>query len=421
MRIFTTELRKLFSNKIFFLIISAVFIMNGYLMFRTANSAEATPAEYRTIYAELEGLSDEEKLAFFDERIKHSASGLYNYNWKLFYELANECYDVVNYKTYLENIDAQAESMSSISIFSDPDTFNYRSIVKTPPAYENVQDVVPVIDVSQGIVLATDNSFTDILIGFIALFSVLSIMLSDRESGMSRFLFSLKRGRGSLLLSKCRVLASVLFASVSLIYIENLLISGYIYGLGDLSRPVQSVRGFIGCNLNISVLEYLILYIIFKFAAMLVIGLILTCIAVNTKNFFSFFGVSAAVMIAEAVAYSEIQPLSIYSIFRYINIISFTKVNEIFSSYKNINFREYPIPLIESAALAILIIAVLALGLSAFLYAKRRNLEFRKISLKIKSGAEQKIHSQLYYELYSVCSTTEKARRSFALECFFSC
>ena len=312
----------------------------------------------------------------------------------------------MNYKTYLENIDAQAESMSSISIFSDPDTFNYRSIVKTPPAYENVQDVVPVIDVSQGIVLATDNSFTDILIGFIALFSVLSIMLSDRESGMSRFLFSLKRGRGSLLLSKCRVLASVLFASVSLIYIENLLISGYIYGLGDLSRPVQSVRGFIGCNLNISVLEYLILYIIFKFAAMLVIGLILTCIAVNTKNFFSFFGVSAAVMIAEAVAYSEIQPLSIYSIFRYINIISFTKVNEIFSSYKNINFREYPIPLIESAALAILIIAVLALGLSAFLYAKRRNLEFRKISLKIKSGAEQKIHSQLYYELYSVSSTT---------------
>ncbi len=400
MRVFTTELRKLFSNKIFFLIFSAVFIMNGYLIFRTANSAEAMPSDYHAIYTELEGLSDEEKLEFFDEHINNSASGLYNYNWKLFYDLANECYDVVYYKTYLENIETQAESMSSISIFSDPDTFNYRSIVKTPPAYENVQEVVPVFDVSQGIILATDNSFTDILIGFIALFSVLSVMLSDRENGMSRFLFSLKRGRGYLLLTKSGVLALVLFACVFLIYIENLLISGYIYGLGDLSRPIQSVSGFIGCNLNISVLEYLVLYVIFKFFAMLVIGLILTFTAINTKNFFSFFGISATLVITEAVAYAKIHPLSIYSIFRYINIISFTKVNEIFCNYKNINFWEYPIPLIEASVLAILITAVLALGFSVFLYSKKRNLEFRKLDFRFKAEKKSKIHSHIFYEFY---------------------
>lgn len=207
MRVITTELRKIFNNRIFLLIIAVVFIMNAYLMFRTANSDDAKPSDYKYIFSELEGLSDSEKLAVFDERIINSTQGLYDYNWELYYELANECYDVVNYKSYLENIETQAESMQSISIFANPDTFNYRSIAKTPSAYQNVQKVQPVFDMSRGIILATDNSFSDILVGFILLFAVLSVMISDREQGMSGLLFALKRGRSYLFFRQHRTIA----------------------------------------------------------------------------------------------------------------------------------------------------------------------------------------------------------------------
>lgn len=399
MRVVSTELRKLFSSKIFLLIIATAFVLNGYLMFRMANSHEVKPSDYKEVYSVIEGLSDEEKLDWLDERLQEYM-GQHNYSFKVLHELHEECYNVVHYKDYLDNIDAQAESMTSISIFAKPDTFNYRNILKTPPAYKNVQDVQPVFDVSKGLTLATDNSFTDILCGFIVLFAVLSIMLSDREQGMSGLLFALKRGRSYLLLMKIAALAITVFSVVLLIYCENLLISSSLYGLGDLSRPIQSLSGFIGCNLKISVLDYLILYVLFKFIAIFTVGAVLSLIAVNTKNTVSFYGISAVILIAEGIAYAQIHPLSIYSIFRYINLISLTKVNEIFCNFKNINFWESPVPLIPTSVGAVVVISAVCVGSSVFLYAKKRNLEFRRIGFKFKFGKGNKVHSQLYYTLY---------------------
>lgn len=399
MRVLTTELKKLFSSRIFLLIAVSAFVLNAYLMFRTANSGDARPENYKAVYAELEDLSDPEKLQWLDDRLGEY-QGQHSFNWTVLHELRDEAANITGYPDFLASIDSQARSMIRISIFAKPNTFNYRSIMKTPPAYKNVQDVQPVFDISKGIILATDNSFTDILCGFIVLFAVLTVMLSDREQGMSGLLFSLKRGRGYLLFSKLTALAVTVFAAVLLIYTENLIIAGNIYGLGDLSRPVQSLSGFIGCNLKINVIQYLILYILFKFTALFGISSILSLIAVNTRNTISFYSISAAVAITEGMLYKVIHPLSIYSIFRYINIISLTKVNEIFCNYKNINFWEYPIPLIPVSLTALIAIAALCSLLSAYLYAKKRNLEFRKIGLKFKIGKGNKIHSPLWYTFY---------------------
>lgn len=399
MRALVTELKKLFSGKIFLIVIAAVFALNAYLMFRTANSGNSKPSDYREIYAALDGMDDSEKLDWLNDRLEEY-SGQHHYKWDVLTELRDQCANIVGYKVYLESIKEQAKSMTSVSIFAKPDTFNYRSIVKTPDAYENVQDVQPVFDVSKGLTLAMDNSFTDILCGFIVLFAVLSVMISDREQGMSGLLFSLKRGRGYLMLVKTAALGVTVFGAVMLLYGENFLISSFLYGLGDLSRPVQSVDGFIGCNLKITAAGYLILYVLFKFIAIFAAGAVLSLIAVNTRNTVSFYGISAAILIAEGIAYAKIHPLSIYGIFRYINLVSFTKVNEIFCNYKNINFWEYPVPLIPTSVGAVAIISAVCVGLTAILYARKRNLEFRKIGFKFRSGKGNRVHSRLYYTLY---------------------
>lgn len=396
MRILAVELQKLFSSKVFLLIIAVVFVLNGYLVFRTANSGDAKPEQYKAVYEEIEGLSDAEKLQWLDERL-NEYDRQQGYSWIVLAELYDECADIVGYSEYLDSIDSQAESMTRVSIFAKPDTFNYRSIVKTPSAYKKVRDVVLVFDISKGVNLATDNSFTDILCGFIVLFAVLSLMISDREQGISGLLFALKRGRGRLLLTKLTALAITVFCAVSLIYAENLIIMQSIYGLGNLSRPVQSISGFIGCNLKISVFQYLFLYVIFKSLAMFTIGSLLSMIAVNTKNTVQFYGISAIILISEGVLYAVIHPLSVYSIFRYINLISFTEVNEIFCNYKNINFFGYPIPLIPTATVALIIITLITAELSVIFYAKKRNLEFKKINFKFKINKSQKIHSPIYY------------------------
>ena len=399
MRLIITELKKLFSREIFILMLAAVFILNAYLLFRTASSGEATVSDYRTVYSAIDDMPDGEKLAWLDARLQEY-SGQHSYDFDVLHELREECDGVVNYQDFLESIRAQADSMTAVSIFAKPDTFNYRSILKTPPAYKNVQDVVPVFDVSKGFTLATDNSFTDILCGFILLFAVLSIMLYDREQGMSGLLFSMRRGRGCLIMTKLAALAITLFGAVLVIYVENLIIGGILYGLGDLTRPIQSVSGFIGCNLRISVWQYLILYVLFKFIAFFCIGAVLSLIAVNTKNTVSFYGISAAVIVVEGVLYAFIHPLSIYSIFRYINLIAFTKVNEVFCNYKNINFFELPVPLVPTAVSALIIITATCGFLSSYLYSKKRNLEFRRLGFKHRLGRGKRVHSPLWYTLY---------------------
>jgi len=399
MRVITTELKKLFGNKIFLLIIVAVMILNAYLMFRTANSGESSPADYKAVFSELSDMSDTEKIDWIDKQLNNfSEDQLYNRN--VLSELYEECSNIVGYKDYLENIKSQAKSMKSISIFAKPDTFNYRSITITPSAYENVQDVQPAFDISNGIILATDNSFTDVLCVFIVIFIVLTVIISDREQGMSGLLFALKRGRSYLLLMKIATAAVTILGVILLIYTENLIISEQLYGLGNLFRPIQSINGFIGCNLKISVAGYLIIYILFKFISIFAIGSVLSLIAVNAKNTVTFYGISAIIFIIESILYIKIHPLSIYSIFRYINLISFTKTNNIFCNFKNINFWNYPVALIPVSIIAVLSIAAICVGLSAILYSKKRNLEFHKIGLKINIKKNNKIHSKLYYTFY---------------------
>ena len=399
MRILRTEFEKLLSRKNFLLIVIVVLVLNAYLMLRTANTADTTPTEYAAIYSQLSGMSDEEKLNWLNTECSNF-SGVNHYDWYALYELQEECSQIVNYQQFLENIDSQAQSMSGISIFSDTETFNYRNIMMTPPAYEHMKDVVPVFDISNGILLATDNNFTDVLCVFIILFAVIGVMVSDREQGITSLLFPLVRGRSYLLLHKILVLAITIFAVVVLLYLENLLIADHAFGLGELSRPVQSLRGFIGCNFKITVLEYLLLYGAFKYAAFFAIGIILSLLALNTKNNVSFYGMTALVLLSEILTYSLIPPLSKYSIFRHMNLIAFTRGNDIFSFYQNINFWDHPIELVPASIGTILVIAVGGTFLAVLLYERKRNLEYQKINFRFRNGASSRMHTAFYYTAY---------------------
>ena len=115
MRTFLTEFRKLFSNRIFLLIISAVLILNAYLMFKTANSGDVTPSDYKQIYTELENKTDKEKLSWLENQMNDFSQEPV-YNREAISELYHECNDIVTYKEYLNAIDSQAKSMTSLII-----------------------------------------------------------------------------------------------------------------------------------------------------------------------------------------------------------------------------------------------------------------------------------------------------------------
>lgn len=91
--------------------------------------------------------------------------------------------------------------------------------------------------------------------------AVCGIILKDREHGITFLLSSMPKGRSSLILSK--LFAVSLFASfvAVMLFAENLVIGGALYGIGELQRPIQSVFGFYQCNLAVSVGEFLLLFL----------------------------------------------------------------------------------------------------------------------------------------------------------------
>ena len=398
MKIFIAEIKKIFGNRLFTSALFIGLIFNAYLFFRESENEKFKPCEYKAAFSCLQGMNDEEKLLWLNKNCESTPENISYSSWILF-ELRDECDEKVNYPAYLKNIEEQSESMLSASIFLKQGTFNFRNIKKIPKAYEHMKDIQPSFDISKGVILATENNFTDVLCLLIILSAVLSVMLSDKETGMYSFLFSTVRGRGCLTAVKLLVIAAISFGITLLMYSENLVIAHFLYGLGDLSRPVQSLEGFIGCNLILNVFQYLIVYVIMKFMAIYAVGCILAFISINTESNAGFYGILTIVATFQITTYFFIDSMSSLSIFRYVNLIALIKCSDVFSNYVNINFFGYPISLLPVAVFFFIFISFLFTILSVVMCKLKRNLHYRKI-LAIKLNISNHIHSNIWYEFY---------------------
>ena len=154
---------------------------------------------------------------------------------------------VGTYHQYLQSIDDTAATMTAVSIFADPNSFAYRNILKTPSAYDRVRSVQPVFAPSNGVLLVAQNIPSDILMLFIIFTAVTVIFYKDRESGITGLIKPLRYGRTRLALTKTATVFTVCLFTEGIIFLMNLWIGSVRYGLGDLSRPVQSLAGYLGC------------------------------------------------------------------------------------------------------------------------------------------------------------------------------
>src|SRR5699024_1888037 len=68
-------------------------------------------------------------------------------------------------------------------------------------------------------------------------------------------------------------LAVSLLAVLLLLYGVNLVYCGFTFGLGTLGRSIQSVPALMRCTMQITVEQYLVLFLLAKWAGAFVMGL----------------------------------------------------------------------------------------------------------------------------------------------------
>lgn len=376
MRIFRAELRKLFTSPIFIFAAAAAVVLNFYLCL-SAKPVNISDEEYKSFYSSLEGLSQQEKTEYIDNALNKLYSSEITYETIMKREFyrneAEQAALIRDYKDYLNGIDEAAKNMTSVSIFAKKDSFTYRNISITPAAYDGARDVTPEYSPSRGILMAIDNNSTDIMLIFVVLTAVTVLFIKEREASIIGLLKPLKYGRQRLAAIKSLAVLSVCVLFGPVICGSSLLIGGLRFGLEDLSRPIQSVEGFLGCNLPITVGQAMALIYLFKIAAVFLAGLIFECLCTALFSGVAYLG-AGVIAAGEIFLYVTVESTSWSSPFGKINLAAFVQSSELFKTYLNINLFEYPCNIVT--------VTVISLTAGTILAFVGEMLLFSRISVK---------------------------------------
>lgn len=368
MRIIKYELYKLFHTKMFVLILAAAFGLNLYIAMSTNN--EVFGGENRIqkfVYEETAGMTLDEAYSYTSTLLSETEEEYFTSTdfdeelWvrrSVLNKAVSEIKTLLDYDEYLNNIELEAQRMTSVSIFADKNSFSYRNISKTPAAYEQVRGTVPVFAPSDGVLLATDNVSSDLLALFVILAAVTAIIYQDRENGLTALIKPLKYGRAKLALSKIITIFVVALICEILFFGADTIVGAMRFGLGDLSRPVQSLSGYIGCNLTINVIGFMSLTYAVKLFSYVLISLILEAMFTRLKNTTAYIAIIAAAGI-ETALYLFIDANSAFSLLKRINLVSFICSSRLFVTYSNINLFGLPVNLLWAVgtSLVVLILA----------------------------------------------------------------
>lgn len=289
-------------------------------------------------------------------------------------KIKNEIETVYGYSDYLDAIQKQAEQMNVSSVLgNNRDPFSRKNIEKTAQAYSRIQKKELPYSITENIRLGINGSITDICALLTAVFAALSLICGERESYAFSLLRTFKKGRIGLML--CKIFTLLIFCLMSAVVFSGsgIFICGLRFGFCDLSIPIQSVSGFIGCTLSINIGQYLILFALLKTLSYFSVSVMVLFISIIAKNNIMIYSISAGVIGAEILIYYTVGRLSAFGFVKYINLFAFTKTNCFLGEYHNINFANNPVNLTAASVISMSILGIALSALSVFFYSRSKN------------------------------------------------
>lgn len=399
MMIFVKELQKLLHNRAFLLIFVIALCLNIYTAYTADSGYYASDNAYKVYLSDVKNMTLTESKSFTESqynKVQETNEPIYSeYYWldlDLLRKQIGRIAEIENYPDFLESINTVAKTMTTVSIFADKNSFSYRNIIKTPSAYEAVKSVQPILAPSEGVKLATDNPVSDVLALFVIISCISAVFYKDRESGITALIKPLKYGRTRLALVKTALIFAVCLFTEALIFALNMAIGSIRFGLGDLTRSVQSLEGYIGCNFTINVAQMLFLSFSIKLFGMFLCATIAQCLFIrlsNTLSYVCIIGVSAV----EVALFLLITETSVFSPLKQINLTAFVNSARLFRTYSNINFFGYPINLIGTTLICIVAFIAVFIALTCKLYS---TISISEVKRSTKFVFSKKIPTSLF-------------------------
>lgn len=273
-----------------------------------------------------------------------------NTEYRLFNQLQNEFTTVAGYGEFLDSVQTKASQLAGISIFQKDKTgYDLKNIELTATVYGGLQEIPIQYTPQKGLYTAISYPFTDLLLLAAMLLLALILVRQERDSGLLSYVRSLPGGRLQTAIAKLTAFAVSLLLVLSMLYGVNLLYCHASFGLGSLSRSIQSVPALMRCTMQISVGQYLFRFLLAKWAGAFVMGLWVMLAALTAKRPVTGWLAALVLPLAMWGIRTAIPATSHWNVLKYANLFSLLQTNELLGNYRNLYWFGSPVglPLVE--------------------------------------------------------------------------
>lgn len=239
----------------------------------------------------------------------------------------------------VEAVMEQADSMGSISIFSQKDSFTERNQIKTKEDFSNLLDVEPIVFDGSFLTDYFSFSLTHILAMVAGFFLVFAFSNEDRP-GLRSMIFSTRNGRGRLNIRKMMALFFLDAILVVAFYGVTFLLSILRFQTGFieyLAYPIQSLALFVNFPWRLEIGSFLVIYFIYHWLILFLITLIAWVILCYADRILIAVGTISIIGVLNFVVYQLIGSNHPWNMLHYCNLWYLIKDASFFTEYKNMN------------------------------------------------------------------------------------
>lgn len=301
----------------------------------------------------------------------------------LFRDLLQEVQQTADHTQTIESIIEEARTKTSVSIFAEPDSFSYRNQLAMIDQFEDLLHIAPAYDISSGVLHFQTSAVTDLIALVAILLFCTEMAIGEQKSGTLPILKATRKGRGPLVSAKLVSTAVLSFLIVCVLWGANLGYCAVSFGLGDLSRPIQSLTGFTTSALTLSVGEYLILFFLLKWVLYALVGILCLAAGVFWQESMPTWLTVGGFLGVGYILSQVISPIATWNILKFVNISNLIFSTEWLSEYRNLDFWGSPVEVFTASWILILISLVLTVVLLCWLFCRRNVSAIRQPQLRI--------------------------------------
>lgn len=327
------------------------------------------PQEYE-FYAEEEALL----ISKNPEIYKEYKLGKYSYDEisaaaEFYAHVANLAEYQKGYEDYISGVIENGKELSGKSLFSDKDSFSYKSIQKSITDFSKNKGIELSLINDLPVSSVLNYHTGDLILIMLCVFLSISFV---PEKNAALLINSCKNGRMMLKVRQIPILFGFSLFGSLVIFVSQMLISLKIYNAPlDLTAPIQSSDIFKDRILHMDFLQFFFMAIAFKAAAATMIALLIWLLISLIGNILFVSATAGIFAAAEILLYKNISEQSTLSFFKTFNLFTLFDYKSI-TEYNLISF--FGIPVRAEFLIWIIVLTVtLMLSAAVVLSAKRNN------------------------------------------------